>query len=179
LDNIAPLVVGNGKYKEKCKLVLPTSWMMPSSEAFAVLCLENYYDNIQDIVSNNSTIRKPLWTNRGKGSKRNQGWSREGITRFEQYCKAAVERSRSIVTLKKVDTTYWKDQQARRDKEDERNGKREKMREERESGWQVAHRDEWSDDHIGNNTPEIEGPVQQGTKASNDDTNVDNNDTIH
>jgi hypothetical protein len=145
LDNIAPLIVGNGKYREECKRVLPTSWMTPSSEAFAVLCLENYYDNIQDIASNKSTISKPLWTNKGLGAKRNQGWSRDGLTRFAKYCKA-VELNRSAEGAKEVDTNYLKERRARIDKDEERKRKRDETREKRESGWEKAHVDDWSDE---------------------------------
>jgi hypothetical protein len=101
LDNIAPLIVGSEKYKADYKRVPPTSWMTPSSEAFAVLCLENYYDNIQDIASNQSTVRKPLWTNKGLGAKRNQGWSLEGLTNFDKYC-VEVKTNRSDEDLKNV-----------------------------------------------------------------------------
>jgi hypothetical protein len=145
LDNIAPLIVGNGKYKEESKQKLPTSWMTPSSEAFAVLCLENYYDNIQDVASNKSTISKPLWTNKGLGAKRNQGWSRDGLTRFEKYCKA-VELNRSSEGAKEVDTAYWKYRRSRIDKDEERKRKRDQTRENRESGWKKAHVDDWSDE---------------------------------
>jgi hypothetical protein len=145
LDNIAPLIVGNGKYREECKRVLPTSWMTPSSEAFAVLCLENYYDNIQDIASNKSTISKPLWTNKGLGAKRNQGWSRDGLTRFAKYCKA-VELNRLAEGAKEVDTNYLKERRARIDKDEERKRKRDETREKRESGWEKAHVDDWSDE---------------------------------
>jgi hypothetical protein len=145
LDNIAPLIVGNGKYKEESKQKLPTSWMTPSSEAFAVLCLENYYDNIQDVASNKSTISKPLWTNKGLGAKRNQGWSRDGLTRFEKYCKA-VELNWSFEGAKEVDTAYWKYRRSRIDKDEERKRKRDQTREKRESGWKKAHVDDWSDE---------------------------------
>jgi hypothetical protein len=169
LDNIAPLIVGSGKYKEECKRVPPTSWMTPSSEAFAVLCLENYYENIQDVASNKSIIRKPLWTNKGLGAKRNQGWSKEGLERFEEYCKA-VEKNRSTMTLKKVDTAYWKARQARIDKDEERKRKREASREMREEGWQVAHVDAWSDDEEGTNRQQEEesGVQQQGNEDDDD-----------
>jgi hypothetical protein len=61
--------------KERCKVELPAKWMTPSSEAFTILCLENYYNNIQDIADNSSKVHKPLWTAKGLGAKRNQGWT--------------------------------------------------------------------------------------------------------
>lgn len=179
LDNIAPLIVGSGKYREECKRVPPTSWMTPSSEAFAVLCLENYYDNIQDIASNKCDIRKPLWTNKGLGAKRNQGWSREGLERFEACCKA-VERNRSSASSKRVDTTYMKERQARIDKNEERKRKRDETREKRESGWQVAHVDEWSDDGDGNKQQgEKVGRAQQGNAREDDSSEDEEESEIH
>jgi hypothetical protein len=177
LDNIAPLVVGSEKYKAENKRVPPTSWMTTSSEAFAVLCLENYYDNIQDIASNEATIRKPLWTNKGLGAKRNQGWSREGLKKFAEYCKA-VEKNRSNINLVKIDTKYWKDRQARIDKNEERKRKREDTRERRESGWEVAHVDEWSDDDNEKNNQQSNASTEQqnngmGVEESDDDEDDD------
>jgi hypothetical protein len=185
LDNIAPLIVGNGKYREECKQMIPTSWMTTSSEAFALLCLENYYENIQDIASNKSTIRKPHWTNKGLGAKRNQGWSREGLTRFAEYCKA-VEKNRSNVALVKIDTNYWKGRQARIDKDEERKRKREETREKRETGWMAAHVDDWSDEEEDSNkqTTENEAAVQRSNDREeeeniDDDDDDDDDDQIH
>ena len=145
LDNIAPLVVGSWKYKEESKRVPPTKWMTPSSEAFVVLCMENYYNNIQDIASNSSEIRKPLWTNKGMEAKRNQGWSKEGLERFSAYCKE-VKKDRAVVVLQKVDTNYWKDKEAEIDEDEERKRKRDETRDNRERGWEAAHVDEWRSD---------------------------------
>jgi hypothetical protein len=178
LDNIAPLIVGNVKYKEECKQVVPTSWMTPSSEAFALLCLENYYDNIQDIASNKTTIRKPLWTNKGLGAKRNQGWSKEGLNQFATHCKA-VKVNRADDTLKQVDTNYWRGRLARIDKDEERKRKREKTREERESGWEVAHVDDWSDDEIVNNGQRENGATVRHSTDRNDDCSDDGKENMH
>jgi hypothetical protein len=178
LDNIAPLIVGNGKYKEECKQMVPTSWMTTSSEAFALLCLENYYGNIQDIASNKSTIRKPLWTNKGLGAKRNQGWSKEGLKRFADYCKD-VKLNRAKEDLKTVDTIYWKGRQARKDKDEERKRKREETRIEREAGWVAAHVDEWSDEEedISNRRGGwIDAAVQQS--VTRDDNSSDDEEDV-
>jgi hypothetical protein len=179
LDNIAPLIVGSKKYKADYKRVPPTSWMTPSLEAFAVLCLENYYDNIQDIASNRSTVRKPLWTNKGLGAKRNQGWSLEGLKKFEKYCKEVGE-NRSDEDLKKVDTTYWKERMARIDKCEERKRKRDETREKRESGWEVAHADEWSDDDDRSSQKTNDIAVAQGNERDDDEESDNSEDeSIH
>jgi hypothetical protein len=173
LDNIAPLIVGYVKYKEECKQVVPTSWMTPSSEAFALLCLENYYGNIQDVASNKTTIRKPLCTNKGLGAKRNQGWSKEGLNKFATLCKA-VKVNRAEDTSKQVDTNYWRERQAKKDKDEERKRKREQTREERESGWETAHVDDWSDNEDNNNTPrEHDATVRQSNDGNQDESDDD------
>jgi hypothetical protein len=178
LDNIAPLIVGSEKYKADYKRVPPTSWMTPSSEAFAVLCLENYYDNIQDIASNRSTVRKPLWTNKGLGAKRNQGWSLEGLNTFDKYCKEVGE-NRSDDDLKKVDTAYWKERRARIDKSEERKRKRDETREKRESGWEVAHVDEWSDDDDKSTQKTNESTIAEGNEREEEESDDEEEDDTH
>jgi hypothetical protein len=170
LDNIAPLVVGSGKFKEESKKCLPTKWMTPSSEAFAVLCLENYYDNIQDIASCKASVRKPLWTNKGLGAKRNQGWSREGLEKFKANCEAVV-KNRAMESMRKVDTDYWKAKQMELDRGEERKRKREETRDNREKGWQVAPVDEWTEDE-----EEDTNLQQEGDRSPNADSGADDED---
>ena len=174
LDNIAPLVVGSGKFKEESKKCLPTKWMTPSSEAFAVLCLENYYDNIQDIASCKASVRKPLWTNKGLGAKRNQGWSREGLEKFKANCEAVV-KNRAMESMRKVDTDYWKAKQMELDRGEERKRKREETRDNREKGWQVAPVDEWTEDE-----EEDTNLQQEGDRSPNADSgDNDEDDKLH
>jgi hypothetical protein len=152
--------------------------MTPSSEAFAVLCLENYYDNIQDIASNRSTVRKPLWTCKGLGAKRNQGWSLEGLNKFDTYCKKVGE-NRSDVNLKMVDTTYWKERQARIERSEARKRKRELTRKERESGWEVAHVDDWSDDDKTTQQTHNDSTVEQGNEKDAEESDNEEDGSIH
>jgi hypothetical protein len=168
LDNIAPLVVGSGKFKEESKKCLPTKWMTPSSEAFAVLCLENYYDNIQDIASCKASVRKPLWTNKGLGAKRNQGWSREGLEKFKANCEAVV-KNRAMESMRKVDTDYWKAKQMELDRGEERKRKREETRDNREKGWQVAPVDEWTEDEEEDTNLQQEGDRSPNADSGDDD----------
>lgn len=174
LDNIVPLVVGSGKYKEESKRMLPTKWMTPSSEAFAILCLENYYDNIQDVASNCGTVRKPLWTSKGLGARRNQGWSIDGIDHFQAYCKG-VKENRELAGSKKVDMNYLASRRSVVDKNEERKRKREESRDKREEGWQIAHTDEWSDEEEANEQEEKNGEVENSGNQSNgrDDSSSD------
>jgi hypothetical protein len=168
LDNIAPLVVGSGKFKEESKKCLPTKWMTPSSEAFAVLCLENYYDNIQDIASCKASVRKPLWTNKGLGAKRNQGWSREGLEKFKANCEAVV-KNRAMESMRKVDTDYWKAKQMELDRGEERKRKREETRDNREKGWQIAPVDEWTEDEEEDTNLQQEGDRSPNADSGDDD----------
>jgi hypothetical protein len=178
LDNIAPLIVGSGKYKEEYRRQLPTKWMTPSSEAFAILCLENYYHNIQDQASNKSTIRKPLWTNKGVAARRNQGWSLEGLIQFEKNCKA-VQMDREKASSKKVDLDYWKVKLSKVDKKEERKRKREETRDKRELGWNVAHADEWSEEEEANQQNVENGREQEVSGNDQEEESNNEGDSIH
>jgi hypothetical protein len=144
LDNIVPLIVGVKYFKSECRKVLPTKWLTTSSEAFAVLCVENYYQHVQDTASNRSIIRKPKWTSEGLRAKRNQGWKQEGIAVFEGYCKKITE-DRADKENEKVDINYKLSKMGEISKEDERKRKRDESRMQHEDGWSAAYVDEWSD----------------------------------
>jgi hypothetical protein len=145
LNNFAPLVAGAETFKKQVKKVLPTVWCTASSEAFMVLCLENYYSNVQDIATNSNGVRKPLWTSEGRGARRNQGWSQTGIEKFDSYCRL-VTANRVKDASKKIDEEYQEEKQSAMNKAEERKRKREETRKDRETGWNVAHVDEWSDE---------------------------------
>ena len=83
MNNIVPCVVGKDSYKERVSK-LPTKWVTNSSEAFSLLCIENYYEHIMDLAKNKSTIRTPKWTAGARGAMRNQGWNITGIGRFKE-----------------------------------------------------------------------------------------------
>jgi hypothetical protein len=70
LNHIVPLVVGVKYYQSECKKTLPTIWLMTHLEAFALLCLNNYYHNVEDTAGNKITIWKPKWTSEGIHAKR-------------------------------------------------------------------------------------------------------------
>jgi hypothetical protein len=102
MNNFAPLVVGAETFKKQVKKVPPTVWCTASSKAFTVLCLENYYNNAQDIATNSNGIRKPLWTSEGWGARRNQGWSKMATEKFNSYCRL-VAANWVKETSKKID----------------------------------------------------------------------------
>ena len=55
LNKILPCVVGRASYMERTNQV-PTGWASNSSEAFTLLCVENYYDHITDLAKNKPEI---------------------------------------------------------------------------------------------------------------------------
>jgi hypothetical protein len=145
LNHIVPLIVGVKYYKAECKKTLPTNWLTTSSEAFAVLCLENYYQHVVDTAGNKTTIRKPKWTSEGVRAKRNQGWGQEGISKFDEYCEKVKEnRAQTESTL--VDTRYMETKREETTMDEERKRKRIETRNLREVGWNVAYVDDWSGD---------------------------------
>jgi hypothetical protein len=145
LDNIVPLIVGVKYFKSECKTKPPTKWLPTSSEAFAVLCLENYYNNIDDSSSNRTMVRKPKWTSDGIRAKRNQGWKKEGIEKFDEYCRK-VKEDRREEGSDAVDQLYMNTKKEEMSKDDDRKRKREQTRKERETGWNAAYADDWSGD---------------------------------
>jgi hypothetical protein len=140
LDNIVPLIVGVKYFKSECKTKPPTKWLTTSSEAFAVLCLENYYNNIDDMASKRMNVRKPRWTSDGVRAKRDQGWKKEGIAKFDEYRNKVkenrVKEGSDIVDLQYMNMSRY----------DDRKRNREETRKEREDGWNAAYADDWSGD---------------------------------
>ena len=82
LDNIAPVVVGVKRFEEVKSTQLPSEWLSRSLEAFCLVCLENYFEMVQNQAARETKIAKPLWTADARGKKKNQGWSKEGVRRY-------------------------------------------------------------------------------------------------
>ena len=82
MNNIIPCVVGKENFSLRV-LKLPSTWVMVSSEAFALLCMENYHDHILDIANHVPNKRSSKYTADGCGAKKNQGWNKEGLQRFK------------------------------------------------------------------------------------------------
>jgi hypothetical protein len=91
LDHIAPLIVGVKYFKSECKNKMPTQWLSTRSEAFAVLCLENYYQHVEDGANNRYNVwcmEAAKWTVEGILAKRNEGWKKVGIAKFDEVRNA-------------------------------------------------------------------------------------------
>ena len=97
LDNIASAVV-NVRVAEQVKSIKrPCDWLSRSLEAFSLLCLENYFEMTRNQVIHKNFLStyKALWTADGRGKQKNQGWSQEGIRRYNLLCQAVrVDRER-------------------------------------------------------------------------------------
>ena len=61
--------------------------MTISDEALGKLCYENYLSCTLDKLKGVEKPSDPKWTKDGKGASKNQGWSQEGIKRFNEICK--------------------------------------------------------------------------------------------
>jgi hypothetical protein len=173
LNHVVPLIVGVKYYKTECRKTLPTSWLTTSSEAFAVLCLENYYHHVVDTAGNKTVIRKPKWTSEGVRAKRNQGWGQEGISKFDEYCEK-VKENRAQTESKLVDTQYMETKREETTKDEERKRKRVETRNLREVGWNVAYVDDWSGDEGPPSKKNNDGDSQSQSnvdQAKNDNDN--------
>lgn len=192
LDNIAPLIVGVKNYRTQCKIELPAVWLTPSSEAFALLCLENYYGSVVDTTLNRDPTQKPKWTAEGIRAKRNQGWKKEAIDTFDDYCKQ-VREDRENPELISVDVRYLETKKSNMNREDGRKRRREETRNEREDGWTRAYEDAWSEDdevtekvitgradgREQRNNPGTANDEQQESEEDNDDESAPGNVAYH
>lgn len=158
IDNICSVVVGAEEYKRKSASEYVSKWLSVSSEAFAILAYENYYDNTTSIAEkwkeNSDLSRKSLgvegaaealYTKKGPGGgKRNRGWSKVGIDRYnELFNKVTEDRKEydgfdSFYQLRKLATSTSAETLKKR--------KREENQAEREQGWKAAHDDMSSDE---------------------------------
>ena len=93
IDYILSAVIGKRKYRENKCVKLLSNYATVTDEAFGILVLENQYDHWVDMhnkgVFKESTVL-PKYTNGGSSAvcsgklKRYQGWSVEGINRFNE-----------------------------------------------------------------------------------------------
>jgi hypothetical protein len=149
LDNIVSCVVGKDRFSQRGKVV-QTVWMTVSSKAFAILCYQNYYNHIVDVCADKSEISPPVYTGDGKGAKRNQGWSTEGLTRYKILCESV---SKDRKKNGKVDEWYLKKAKEVMSRSELKKRKRTDAVSERELGWDLVYEDDMSvgnDDGNGN-----------------------------
>lgn len=82
LENIAPVVVGLTKFEQIKATKQPREWMLPSLEAFCLVCVENFFEMVQKRVSGEDKKAASLWTCDARGKQKNQGWDIQGIRRY-------------------------------------------------------------------------------------------------
>jgi hypothetical protein len=93
-------------YGEMQREELLAKWMPQQVLKHLQSCASKYDNMQQDIVDNISEVHKPLWTAKGLEAKRNQGWSKEGLTKFAYECNKAVATNCVVINLSKVDVKY-------------------------------------------------------------------------
>ena len=136
LDELAGTITGVQKHKKR-SIQEVEKWLTPSSEAFARLCYENYCKNVELKHKGEKEVTPTKYTHEGRGAKRNQGWSMEGIKRYNILYKSVKEdREKNSNT----DIAYFnKKKQEAEDSQKER--KRAKVVTEREKDWMEAEED--------------------------------------
>jgi hypothetical protein len=83
VDNVLTCILTKGTV-DKAKVNKQMSkWVTVGLEAFALLCLENCYEQVSDKVEGKprEDQTRPRWTDGGKGSGTNRGWDLAGMAR--------------------------------------------------------------------------------------------------
>jgi hypothetical protein len=145
LDNICTAVMGVAKAEQQKTMVKPSEWMTAGIEAFSLLCYQNYLEMVRSQVDNQETPVPPKWTADGRGRKRNQGWDKSGIARYNQL-RSIVQADRDSTRGKTTEAKYL--EKKRKDSEalEERKLKRKRdALEARERDLTLAE-DDFSDD---------------------------------
>lgn len=141
LDHIASAVVSARVVEQVKSIKSPSDWLSRSLEAFSLLCLENYFEMTKKQVLNKDSREtyQALWTADGRGKQKNQGWSPEGIRRYNVLCRV-VKVDRENYNME--DEIYLNIKQQERQKvEMERLKRRQERTEIREQGLEAAEDD--------------------------------------
>ena len=145
LDNVASVAVGLSKFEQWKSTKLPSEWLSGSMEAFCLACVENFFEMVQKRVSGEDTKADSLWTRGGRGKKKNQGWSKEGIRRYNHLVHV-VRMDREALKLE--DELYLNVKKDERQQfELERLRKKKEMNAIKERGWEKAE-DDLSDNEL-------------------------------
>ena len=91
IDTIASAVVGTAVAEKMKYLKPPREWLSRSLEAFALLCLENYWDMVRSEARKDRMKEQPRWTKDARGKRKNQGWEQAGIRRYNQLVELVKE----------------------------------------------------------------------------------------
>jgi hypothetical protein len=146
LDNIASAVVSSRVVEQVKSMKTPSEWLTRSLEAFSLVCVENFFEMARKQVMNKDSRRnyQALYTADGRGKQKNQGWSQEGIRRYNDLCKQVrLDRERFPIE----DEIYFNKKQQERQAMEMEKLKRVKDRTDtRERGLQAAENDFSSSD---------------------------------
>ena len=136
MDHYGPKLVGHKYHEGQCTLVKPEVWMKPTEEAFGLLTLENYHNQVFELVKNNKKVNSK-WTSERKAV-RNQGYDKEGIERFGELYEMVVGK-RGAANGGNLGAKYL---QRKKDELNERRDKGKKRKQDqiknRQDGWKKA-----------------------------------------
>lgn len=141
LDHIASAIIGTRLVDQVKSIKSPSEWLTRSLEAFSLLCLENFFEMTRNQVLHKDSRQtyQALWTADGRGKQKNQGWSPEGIRRYNVLCRAVeVDRENYRIEDEVYLNTKRQEQQTA---EKERLKRREERTEIREQGLEAADDD--------------------------------------
>ena len=140
LEHIASVVVGVKRFEQVKTTQRPSEWLLPSLEAFCLVCVENYFVMVQNQVDRqHDTISKSLWTCDARGKKKNQGWSMDGIRRYNHLVHA-VRMDRKTLQLEDELFLNQKKEELQQ-MEMERLNKMQEVVAVKERGWEPAEND--------------------------------------
>ena len=146
LDNIASAVVSSRVVEQVKSIKSPSEWLTRSLEAFSLVCVENFFEMTRNQVMHKDSRGKyqALYTADGRGKQKNQGWSQEGIRRYnELFNQVKIDRERFRIE----DEIYFNTKQQERQTMEMEKLKRVKERTDtRERGLQAADNDFSSSD---------------------------------
>jgi hypothetical protein len=127
-ENLLSQVVGRNEWKTRGGSALISEIATVSDEAFAILLLENNYDvwtkEVLGPTTGSDTVVTSKYTLNGAGTKKNQGWTNEGLNRYNKLA-ALVSADRSRDSNKTWEKTIKK---MKSDAEDEKKGNKGKRK---------------------------------------------------
>ena len=105
-NHVLSAVVGKNVWKAKCARFAVSNIATISNKAFALVLLVNSWDVWSDTT--NSGGSKTRFTRNGAGTKKNEGWTQEGLEQFNQKART-VRTDWKTTTRKLFEETYMRD----------------------------------------------------------------------
>ena len=126
-DEMIECVTGKKRWTRRAKvggLITASQLVTSTDEAFAILCLENYWDkwmttsskidtsdtDSEDGKGGRSTKRRPValtkWTDARRGHIQFGGWNDEGLSRFNTLCVQCRESRQDTVTCQLAEEAF-------------------------------------------------------------------------